>query len=168
MKKFMLTILLGLLPLAVAFGYVPRQTSVCTLPTVTFNSTSIYNTGHQSSFTNSATSRMVGTTTLPVPHISAPYEDWEDCGEDYIVSGSRSPRRAPGDPHSGGTSVDTPGASLGGAVAPLLILCVLYAAIRATMSKRKELYQNMLRLCRRFYRKICTFAKIFHTRRQSA
>ena len=175
MNKTLLSILLVILPLGIVFPSslstnTSKQMPVgSTLPASNFYSTSVYNNGSQSSsFANSASERMVGTTTLPVSHISAPYDEWDEWEDNLEVSGSRSPRRSPGDPHSGGTSVDTPGASLGGAVVPLLILCGLYAVIRAIINKRKELYQNMLRLCRRFYRKICTFAKIFHTRRQSA
>ncbi|MBQ7531235.1 MAG: hypothetical protein IJT12_05965 [Paludibacteraceae bacterium] len=76
----------------------------------------------------------VGTTSLPTPYITEPGGDYS---ADSPSASFRTPRRSPGDPHSGGTSVDTPGAKLGDVVVPLLLMSVIYILIRTGKKVRR-------------------------------
>ncbi len=162
MNKTLLSILLVILPLGIVFPSslstnTSKQMPVgSTLPASNFYSTSVYNNGSQSSsFANSASERMVGTTTLPVSHISTPYDEWDEWEDNLEVSGSRSPRRSPGDPHSGGTSVDTPGAKIGDGVGCILLFAFVYVIFRC----RKTIMNKLTRIYRTIRRNVFAQAK---------
>lgn len=142
MRRIFLSVILTVLPLsAVVPSSLHPQTvspqSSAAFPAGTFGSTSSYNTGTSASFASSASERMVGTTTLPAPAVSAPYDDYDDWEDEYGVSGMYAPRRSPGEGHSGGTSVDTPGAKLGDVVVPMLLMSVIYVLIRTGKKVRR-------------------------------
>ena len=114
------------------------------LPSASFSSTSMYSTDAQSSPLGlSAADRFVGTTTLPAPQVHS-YDEWEDA----CAATPGSPRRAPGDPHSGGTSVETPGATIGDGIGCILLFAFVYVIFRCRktiMNKLARIYRVILR-----------------------
>jgi hypothetical protein len=125
------------------------------LPTIAFRSTSMYITSAQSSpFASSAADSFVGTTTLPAPQVHS-YNEWEDEREDEYAATPASPRRALGDPHSGGTSIQTPGAKIGDGVGVILVLAFAYIVFRC----RKTIWQKLARIYRVIQRNVFAHAK---------
>ena len=125
------------------------------LPSASFRSTSMYSTDAQSSpLGSSAADRFVGTTTLPAPQVHS-YDEWEDEWEDDYAAAPASPRRAPGGPHSGGTSVETPGATIGDGVGCILLFAFVYVIFRC----RKTIMNKLTRIYRTIMRNVFTQAK---------
>ena len=126
--------------LAAPFG----EDEQSSLPSTSFSSTSMYSTDAQSSPLGlSAADRFVGTTTLPAPQVHS-YDEWEDA----CAATPGSPRRAPGDPHSGGTSVETPGATIGDGIGCILLFAFVYVIFRCRktiMNKLARIYRVILR-----------------------
>ena len=148
MKRILPSILFILMPavalLAAPFGMGGQNT----LPAIAFRSTSMYIASAQSSpFASSAADSFVGTTTLPAPQVHS-YDEWEDEWEDEYAATPVSPRRAPGDPHSGGTSVETPGAVVGDGVGCILLFALVYVIFRC----RKTILNKLTRLYRTIQR----------------
>lgn len=154
MKRILSIILFITMPvvalLAAPFG-MDGQSS---LPSTSFSSTSVYNTDAQSSLGSSAADRFVGTTTLPAPQVHS-YDEWEDEWEDDYAAAPASPRRAPGGPHSGGTSVETPGATIGDGVGCILLFAFVYVIFRC----RKTIMNKLTRIYRTIMRNVFTQAK---------
>lgn len=155
MKRILSIILFITMPvvalLAAPFG-MDGQSS---LPSTSFSSTSVYNTDAQSSpLGSSAADRFVGTTTLPAPQVHS-YDEWEDEWEDEYAATPAFPRRAPGDPHSGGTSVETPGAVVGDGVGSFLVFALVFVIFRC----RKTILNKLTRLYRTIQRNVIPHAK---------
>lgn len=155
MKRILSIILFITMPvvalLAAPFG-MDGQSS---LPSTSFSSTSVYNTDAQSSpLGSSAADRFVGTTTLPAPQVHS-YDEWEDEWEDEYAATPASPRRAPGDPHSGGTSIETPGAVVGDGVGSFLVFALVFVIFRC----RKTILNKLTRLYRTIQRNVIPHAK---------
>lgn len=155
MKRILPSILFILMPavalLAAPFG-MDGQSS---LPSTSFSNTSVYNTDAQSSpLGSSAADRFVGTTTLPAPQVHS-YDEWEDEWEDEYAATPASPRRAPGDPHSGGTSVETPGAVVGDGVGSFLVFALVFVIFQC----RKTILNKLTRLYRTIQRNVIPHAK---------
>ena len=154
MKRIYTSILFITMPvvalLAAPFG-ADEQSS---LPSASFSSTSVYNTDAQSSLGSSAADRFVGTTTLPAPQVRS-CDEWDDEWEDDYAATPGSPRRAPGDPHSGGTSVETPGAKIGDGVGCILLFALVYVVFRC----RKTLWNTLARIYRVIQRNVFAHAK---------
>lgn len=151
MKRTYIFILFIFMPvvalLAAPFG-ADEQSS---LPSASFSSTSMYSTDAQSSpLGSSAADRFVGTTTLPAPQVHS-YDEWEDA----CAATPGSPRRAPGDPHSGGTSVETPGAKIDDGVGCILLFAFVYVIFRC----RKTIMNKLTRIYRTIMRNVFTQAK---------
>lgn len=156
MKRILPSILFILMP-AVALLAAPIGTNKQqnTLPAIAFRSTSMYITAAQSSpFASSAADSFVGTTTLPAPQVHS-YNEWEDEWEDEYAATPASPRRAPGDPHSGGTSVETPGAKIGDGVGCILLFALVYVIFRC----RKTIWNTLTRIYRVIQRNVFAHAK---------
>lgn len=160
MKRIHIFILFIAMPavalLAAPFG-ADEQTS--SLSATSFSSTSVYNTDAQSSpLGSSAADRFVGTTTLPAPQVHS-YDEWEDEWydewEDDYAATPASPRRAPGDPHSGGTSVETPGAKIGDGIGCTLLFAFVYVVFRC----RKTIWNTLARKYRVIQRNVLVHAK---------
>lgn len=155
MKRIHVSILFIMMPfvalLAAPFG-MDGQSS---LPSTSFRSTSMYITSAQSSpFASSAADSFVGTTTLPAPQVHS-YDEWEDEWEDEYAATPASPRRSPGDPHSGGTSVETPGAKIGDGVGCILLFALVYVIFRC----RKKIWNTLTRIYRVIQRNVFAHAK---------
>ena len=155
MKRILSIILFITMPvvalLAAPFG-ADEQSS---LPSTSFSSTSMYNNDAQSSpLGSSAADRFVGTTTLPAPQVRS-CDEWDDEWEDDYAAAPASPRRAPGDPHSGGTSVETPGAKIGDGVGCILLFALVYVIFRC----RKTIMNKLTRIYRTIMRNVFTQAK---------
>ncbi len=156
MKRILPSILFILMP-AVALLAAPIETNKQqnTLPAIAFSSTSMYITSAQSSsFASSAADSFVGTTTLPAPQVHS-YDEWEDEWEDEYAATPASPRRAPGDPHSGGTSVETPGAVVGDGVGSFLVFALVFVIFQC----RKTILNKLTRLYRTIQRNVIPHAK---------
>lgn len=137
--------------LAAPFG----EDEQSSLPSASFSSTSMYSTDAQSSQPGStAADRFVGTTTLPAPQVRA-YNEMEDEWEDDYAASPASPRRTPGDPHSGGTSVETPGAKIGDGVGCVLLFALVYVIFRC----RKTIWDTLARIYRVIQRNVFAHAK---------
>lgn len=155
MKRTHIFILFIFMPvvalLAAPFGADEKSS----LPSASFRSTSMYSTDAQSSPLGlSAADRFVGTTTLPAPQVRA-YNEMEDEWEDDYAASPASPRRAPGDPHSGGTSVETPGAKIGDGVGCILLFALVYVIFRC----RKTIWNKLARIYRVIQRNVLVHAK---------
>lgn len=155
MKRILSIILFITMPvvalLAAPFG-ADEQSS---LPSASFSSTSMYNNDAQSSpLGSSAADRFVGTTTLPAPQVRS-CDEWDDEWEDDYAAAPASPRRAPGDPHSGGTSVETPGAKIDDGVGCILLFAFVYVIFRC----RKTIMNKLTRIYRTIMRNVFTQAK---------
>lgn len=155
MKRIRIFILFIAMPavalLAAPFGADEKSS----LPSASFRSTSMYSTDAQSSpLGSSAADRFVGTTTLPAPQVHS-YDEWEDEWEDDYAAAPASPRRAPGGPHSGGTSVETPGATIGDGVGCILLFAFVYVIFRC----RKTIMNKLTRIYRTIMRNVFTQAK---------
>lgn len=151
MKRTYIFILFIFMPvvalLAAPFGADEKSS----LPSASFSSTSMYSTDAQSSpLGSSAADRFVGTTTLPAPQVHS-YDEWEDA----CAATPGSPRRAPGDPHSGGTSVETPGAKIDDGVGCILLFAFVYVIFRC----RKTIMNKLTRIYRTIMRNVFTQAK---------
>lgn len=146
MKRIHVSILFIMMPfvalLAAPFG----EDEQSSLPSTSFSSTSMYN----AETVSSASDRFVGTTTLPAPQVRE-YDEWED---DYAATPG-SPRRAPGDPHSGGTSVETPGAKIGDGIGCILLFALVYVTFRC----RKTIWNTLTRIYRVIQRNVFAHAK---------
>ncbi len=156
MKRIYTSILFITMPvvalLAAPFGADEQKIS---LSATSFSSTSVYNTDAQSSPLGlSAADRFVGTTTLPAPQVRS-CDEWDDEGGDDYAATPRSPRRAPGDPHSGGTSVETPGATIGDGVGCILLFALVYVIFRC----RKTIWNTLTRIYRIILRNVFNQAK---------
>ena len=160
MKRILPSILFIMMPvvalLAAPYGTNKQQSS---LPTFAFRSTSMYITAAQSSpFASSAADSFVGSTTLPAPQVRS-YDEWEDEWydewEDDYAATPASPRRAPGEPHSGGTSVETPGAKIGDGVGCILLFALVYVIFRC----RKPIWNTLARIYRVIQRNVLVHAK---------
>ena len=137
--------------LAAPFG----EDEQSSLPSTSFSSTSMYSTDAQSSPLGlSAADRFVGTTTLPAPQVRS-CDEWDDEGEDDYAATPGSPRRAPGDPHSGGTSVETPGAKIGDGIGCILLFAFVYVTFRC----RKTIWNTLARIYRVILRNVFNQAK---------
>lgn len=155
MKRIYTSILYIIMPavalLAAPFGADEKSS----LPSASFRSTSMYSTDAQSSPLGlSAADRFVGTTTLPAPQVHS-YDEWYDEWEDDYAASPASPRRAPGDPHSGGTSIETPGATIGDGVGCILLFAFVYVIFRC----RKAIMNKLTRIYRTIMRNVFTQAK---------
>lgn len=154
MKRIRIFILFIAMPavalLAAPFGADEKSS----LPSASFSSTSMYSTDAQSSLGSSAADRFVGTTTLPAPQVHS-YDELEDEWEDDYAAAPASPRRAPGDPHSGGTSVETPGAKIDDGVGCILLFAFVYVIFRC----RKTIMNKLTRIYRTIMRNVFTQAK---------
>ena len=150
MKRIHVSILFIMMPfvalLAAPFGTDEHSS----FPSVSFSSTSMYN----AETVSSASDRFVGTTTLPAPQVRA-YNEMEDEWEDDYAASPASPRRAPGDPHSGGTSVETPGAKIGDGVGCILLFALVYIIFRC----RKTIWNTLTRIYRVIQRNVFAHAK---------
>jgi len=156
MKQLYTSILFVTMPvvalLAAPFGAGEQKSQ---LPTASFSSTSMYYTDAQSSpLCSSAADRFVGTTTLPAPQVRS-CDELDDEWEDDYAATPASPRRAPGDPHSGGTSVETPGAVIGDGVGCILLLALVYVIFRC----RKPIWNTLTRMYRIILRNVFNQAK---------
>ena len=155
MKRIHVSILFIMMPfvalLAAPFGTDEHSS----FPSASFSSTSMYNIDAQSSQPGStAADRFVGTTTLPAPQVRA-YNEMEDEWEDDYAASPASPRRAPGDPHSGGTSIETPGAKIGDGVGCILLFALVYVIFRC----RKTRWNTLTRIYRVIQRNVFAHAK---------
>ena len=150
MKRIHVSILFIMMPfvalLAAPFGTDEHSS----FPSVSFSSTSMYN----AETVSSTSDRFVGTTTLPAPQVRA-YNEMEDEWEDDYAASPASPRRAPGDPHSGGTSVETPGAKIGDGVGCILLFALVYVIFRC----RKTIWNTLTRIYRVIQRNVFAHAK---------
>lgn len=155
MKRTHIFILFIFMPVVALLAAPFGEDEQSSLPSTSFSSTSMYSTDAQSSPLGlSAADRFVGTTTLPAPQVRS-CDEWGDEGEDDYAATPRSPRRAPGDPHSGGTSVETPGAKIGDGVGCILLFALVYVIFRC----RKSIWNTLARIYRVILRNVFNQAK---------
>jgi len=72
----------------------------------------------------------MGETTLPVSTVTPPFENTSP-------SAASAPRRAPGGGHSGGTSVETPGLSVGEGLVPLSLMAFILVVYKYEEKRKK-------------------------------
>lgn len=150
MKRIHVSILFIMMPFVVLLAAPFGADEHSSFPSASFSSTSMYN----AETVSSASDRFVGTTTLPAPQVHS-YNEWEDEWEDEYAATPASPRRAPGDPHSGGTSVETPGAKIGDGVGCILLFALVYVIFRC----RKTIWNTLARIYRVIQRNVFAHAK---------